>query len=126
MVRWRYPPETEERTVLRTGQDYMESLRDGREMWIDGERVADVTTHPAFAPVVNVRARIYALAREDGTRALLTYTDDETAERCATISRPPRSRDDWRAKRGSGGALLHGPRRGGTPGGGGNPGRRGG
>jgi 4-hydroxyphenylacetate 3-monooxygenase len=47
--------------VLRTGQDYIESLRDGREVWIDGERVEDVTTHPAFAPIVNVRARIYDL-----------------------------------------------------------------
>jgi aromatic ring hydroxylase len=36
--------------VLRTGQDYVESLRDGREMWIDGEQVEDVPTHPAFAP----------------------------------------------------------------------------
>ena len=53
--------------VLRTGQDYIESLRDGREVWIDGEQVQDVPTHPAFAPVVNVRARIYDLAREDGT-----------------------------------------------------------
>jgi len=92
--------------VLRTGKDYVESLRDGREVWIDGERVADVTTHPAFAPMVNVRARIYDLAHEDGTRDLLTYTDDETAERCATTSRPPRTRDDWRAKRDSVDAIL--------------------
>jgi 4-hydroxyphenylacetate 3-monooxygenase len=31
-----------------TGQDYLDSLRDGREVWIYGERVKDVTTHPAF------------------------------------------------------------------------------
>jgi hypothetical protein len=30
-----------------TGQEYLESLRDGREIWLYGERVADVTTHPA-------------------------------------------------------------------------------
>src|SRR6266567_232382 len=96
----------EERTVLRTGKDYIESLRDGREVWIDGEQVADVATHPAFAPMVSVRARIYDLAHETGTRDLLTYTDDETAERCATTSRPPRTRDDWRAKRDSVDAIL--------------------
>src|SRR5690242_16007833 len=56
--------------------------------------------------MVNVRARIYDLAHEDGTRDLLTYTDDETAERCATTSRPPRIRDDWRAKRDSVDAIL--------------------
>jgi 4-hydroxyphenylacetate 3-monooxygenase len=92
--------------VLRTGKDYIESLRDGREVWIDGERVGDVPAHPAFAPMVNVRARIYDLAREAGSRDLLTYADDETAERCATTSRPPRTRDDWRAKRASVDAIL--------------------
>ena len=31
-----------------TGAEYLESLRDGREVYIYGERVKDVTTHPAF------------------------------------------------------------------------------
>jgi len=31
-----------------TGAEYLESLRDGREIYIYGERVKDVTTHPAF------------------------------------------------------------------------------
>ena len=52
--------------MLRTGKDYIESLRDGREVWIDGERVTDVPAHPAFAPMVSVRARIYDMAREAG------------------------------------------------------------
>ncbi len=30
------------------GQRYVESLKDGREVWIDGELVRDVTVHPAF------------------------------------------------------------------------------
>jgi 4-hydroxyphenylacetate 3-monooxygenase len=92
--------------VLRTGQDYIESLRDGREVWIDGEQVQDVPTHPAFAPVVNVRARIYDLAHEAGTKDLLTYVDDQSAERCATTSRPPHTREDWRTKRASVDAIL--------------------
>src|SRR5215471_13315112 len=92
--------------MIRTGEQYRAGLRDGREVWIDGERVADVTAHPAFAPVVNVRARIYDLAHEAGPRDLLTYTDEQTAERCATTSRPPRTRDDWRAKRASVDAIL--------------------
>ncbi|WP_323808365.1 4-hydroxyphenylacetate 3-hydroxylase N-terminal domain-containing protein, partial [Prauserella endophytica] len=31
-----------------TGDEYIESIRDGREIFIYGDRVADVTTHPAF------------------------------------------------------------------------------
>ena len=35
-----------------TGRRYIESLRDGCEIWIDGERVEDVTTHPAFKDMI--------------------------------------------------------------------------
>jgi 4-hydroxyphenylacetate 3-monooxygenase len=31
-----------------TGQEYLESLRDGREAWLYGEKVDDVTTNPAL------------------------------------------------------------------------------
>ena len=42
-----------------TGAEYMQSLRDGREVYIDGERVADVTSHPAFRNSVRSIARLY-------------------------------------------------------------------
>lgn len=34
---------------IRTGKDYIRSLRDGRRMWIDGELVTDVTKDRRFA-----------------------------------------------------------------------------
>ena len=33
---------------MRTGADYLSSLKDGRRVFLDGERVKDVTAHPAF------------------------------------------------------------------------------
>ena len=42
-----------------TGAEYIASLRDGREVYIDGERVADVTAHPAFRNAVRSIARLY-------------------------------------------------------------------
>jgi 4-hydroxyphenylacetate 3-monooxygenase len=33
--------------ALRTPEQYKESLRDGREVYMYGEKVKDVTTHPA-------------------------------------------------------------------------------
>ena len=42
-----------------TGQEYLESLRDGREIWLYGERVDDVTTHPAFRNTARMIARLY-------------------------------------------------------------------
>ena len=35
--------------AIRTGAELLESLRDDRQMWIDGERVKDVTTDRRFA-----------------------------------------------------------------------------
>ena len=62
--------------MIRTGDQYRESIRDGREVWIDGERVEDVTTHPAFKPIVDVRARIYDMAHEEATRDAMSYVDE--------------------------------------------------
>ena len=50
--------------MLRTGEQYKEGIRDGREVWIDGERVEDVTKHPAFKPLVDIKARMYDIQRE--------------------------------------------------------------
>src|SRR4051794_36949772 len=85
--------------MIRTGEEYRESIRDGREVWIDGERVADVTTHPKFKPVVDIRARIYDMAHDLATQSVMTILDPETGERSAVGLALPRSRDDWHAKR---------------------------
>ncbi|HUY20674.1 MAG TPA: 4-hydroxyphenylacetate 3-hydroxylase N-terminal domain-containing protein [Candidatus Binataceae bacterium] len=31
---------------MRTGKQYLDSLGDGREVWFNGERVRDLTSHP--------------------------------------------------------------------------------
>ncbi len=85
--------------MIRTGEQYRESIRDGREVWIDGERVDDVTTHPAFKPIVDIRARIYDLAHEAATQDVMSYVDEASGERCATGSKLPLTKADWHAKR---------------------------
>lgn len=82
--------------MIRTGAAYRDGLRDGREVWMDGERVRDVTTHPAFRPIVNIRARMYDMAHEDATRDAMTYVEGNA--RHATLTRPPRTRDHWADK----------------------------
>jgi 4-hydroxyphenylacetate 3-monooxygenase len=37
---------------VRTGQDYIKALRDGREVWHAGRRIEDVTTHSGFAGTI--------------------------------------------------------------------------
>jgi 4-hydroxyphenylacetate 3-monooxygenase len=92
--------------MIRTGEEYRQSLADGREVWIDGERVGDVTTHPAFRPIVDVRARIYDLAHEPEAAATMTYTDDATGETCAIGGKPPMVIQDWYAKHAAVEAVL--------------------
>jgi 4-hydroxyphenylacetate 3-monooxygenase len=83
--------------MIRTGEEYRESLRDGRAVWIGGEPVADVTAHPQFKPIVDARARIYDLAHEDATRDVVSYVGDD-GERNAISTQLPRTREDWHAK----------------------------
>src|SRR5919198_132436 len=45
-----------------TGAEFLASLRDGREVYIYGERVKDVTTHPAFRNAAISVAQLYAIA----------------------------------------------------------------
>ena len=59
-----------------TGEEYLASLRDGREIWIYGERVKDVTTHPAFRNTARMVARLYdALHDPARQNVLMTPTD---------------------------------------------------
>ncbi len=85
--------------MIRTGEEYRDSIRDGREVWIDGEQVTDVPSHPAFKPLVDVRARIYDMAHDPATSDIMTYRDEETGEINAVGNQLPRCREHWHAKR---------------------------
>ncbi len=85
--------------MLVTGDEYRESLRDGRQVWINGEKVNDVPTHRAFKPIVDVRARIYDMAHEDKYRSVMSYEIDGTSERNCIGHKLPRTRQDWEDKR---------------------------
>src|SRR5258708_17227427 len=59
-----------------TGAEFLESLRDGREVYICGERVADVTTHPAFRNAAATVAQLYDALHDPETKDVLTATTD--------------------------------------------------
>ena len=59
-----------------TGAEYLESLRDQREVWIYGERVRDVTLHPAFRNQARMVARMYNALHHPDTKAKLTCETD--------------------------------------------------
>ena len=58
------------------GAEYLESLRDGRDIWIYGEKVDDVTTHPAFRNGVRSIARLYDAMHDPATKDEITVPTD--------------------------------------------------
>ena len=44
---------------LKTGEEYVKSLQDDREVYYKGERIEDVTTHPATAGGIREIAAVY-------------------------------------------------------------------
>jgi 4-hydroxybutyryl-CoA dehydratase / vinylacetyl-CoA-Delta-isomerase len=60
---------------LRTPQQYIESLRDGRAVYFQGARVHDVTTHPVIRVAVDHAATDYRMAEDPRYRELAVATD---------------------------------------------------
>jgi len=85
--------------MLRTGEQYRDSIRDGRQVWINGERVKDVTTHPSFKPIVDLRARLYDMAHEAKHREAMSYIDPVSNEPCNLALKLPKAQQDWHDKR---------------------------
>jgi 4-hydroxyphenylacetate 3-monooxygenase len=59
-----------------TGSEFIESLRDGREVYIYGDRVDDVTKHPAFRNAAVSVARLYDALHDAKTKDVLTAPTD--------------------------------------------------
>ncbi len=83
-----------------TGAEYIESLRDGREVFIYGERVKDVTTHPAFRNTARMVARLFD-ALHDGKRKkkLLLPTDTGNGGMTHAFFKAPKTLEDLVAGR---------------------------
>lgn len=58
------------------GQEYLESLNDGREVWIYGDRVENVTTHPAFRNAAVSISKLYDALHDEQTKDVLTTSTD--------------------------------------------------
>ena len=62
--------------MLRTGKEHLESLRDGRVIYIGSEKIDDVTRHPAFRNAAQTVAELYDMKADPANRAELTYEED--------------------------------------------------
>lgn len=78
-----------------SGGEYLESLRDDREIFLYGDRVKDVTRHPAFSNTARMTARLYDALHDPANRDVLTTpTDTRTDGFTHPFFRTPLSVDD--------------------------------
>lgn len=79
---------------IRTGEQVLAGLRDGREIYIDGERVADVTRDPRLAGGARTLAELYDLQQQPRLLPEMTYISPSSGNRVGLSFIAPRSRDD--------------------------------
>ncbi len=77
---------------LKTRQEYVASLRDGREVWFRGARVDDVTTHPVMRIATNHAAIDYRMAEDPAYRDLAVIHED--GREFSRFYKIPRDADD--------------------------------
>src|SRR3981189_3874991 len=92
------PPSDNKAFMIKTGTQHIASLRDGREVYLDGELVADVTTHPAFRGAVASIGRMFDFQSAPENRELMTF-ETETGTRANRIWQLPTSYDELVTRR---------------------------
>jgi len=82
----------------KTGKEYIERLKKANNnVYIHGERVDDVTEHPAFKNVIQSMARLYDLQYEKPDKML--YTSPTTGDKVGMTFKVPETIDDLIARR---------------------------
>ena len=77
----------------RTGAEYIKGLQAQEcEVWLRGERVRDVTTHPGLANGVRAIASLYDLQHE--LREEMTFVSPTSGERLGLSFIIPRTQDE--------------------------------
>jgi 4-hydroxyphenylacetate 3-monooxygenase len=67
--------------MLKSGDEHTKSLQDGRAVYIEGERVADVTSHPAFARSIGSLARLYDFQVASENLERMSFALEESGDR---------------------------------------------
>src|SRR5690625_2704168 len=82
----------------KTGKEYKERLQKAKNnVYVNGEKVEDVTTHPAFKNVIDSMARLYDLQHEKPDKML--YTSPTTGDKVGMTFKHPTTIDDLIARR---------------------------
>jgi 4-hydroxyphenylacetate 3-monooxygenase len=78
----------------KTGAEHLRSLKDGRTVYIDGELVDDVTTHPAYRNAVASAALLYDYQARPENIELMTFMPEGGTRRVNRCWQMPRNYDE--------------------------------
>ena len=79
----------------RTGGEYIAGLRQNPpELYLQGERVEDPTTHPGLGNGVHTLARLYDMQHDPDLRDAMTYVSPSTGDRVGLSFITPQSQGD--------------------------------
>lgn len=81
---------------MRTGKAYIQSLQDKRCIYLNGERVEDVSTHPAFTGIIRTVSKLYDISSDPKENMTYQTEDGTIANKVYMI---PRSREDLQSRR---------------------------
>ena len=83
--------------AARTGEQYLEGLRDARELYLNGEKVTHPLEHPDLSPTAHAMARVFDLQHELADEMLVPSPDDGRLVNATHVI--PRSREDLERRR---------------------------
>ena len=84
----------------RTGAEYIAGLRErAAEIYIGGQKVKDVTTHPAFAGGIRTVAGLLNMQHDPAKRDEMVYTSPSTGDPVGLSFIMPRNSDDLKRRR---------------------------
>lgn len=84
---------------MKTGRDHLESLRDGREVYLLGEKITDVTTHPAFENAVHAAAHLYDFQTTPENLDSMTFASPANGDRISRWWQLPATYQDLVSRR---------------------------
>jgi 4-hydroxyphenylacetate 3-monooxygenase len=90
---------TEQKTALRTGEEFKAALRDGRTVYVGDRLVEDVTTEPSLGPGIDLMASMFDAQFDPATEEITTFFDEELGMRVNRSWQVPKTREEMVARR---------------------------
>lgn len=81
------------KAAIKTGRDHIESVRDGRTIYLDGKLVGDVTTHPAYRNAIDTAGMLYDYQAASENVERMTF-ELESGRRVGRTWQLPRSYEE--------------------------------